>query len=241
VASYSYRKLSLDKMIEACRAADIKYVTVKDVHVPQTDSPEAIRAACDKIREAGLTILGGGVINMKAADEAAIRKNFEYAKLCAFPLIVASPVIEALDLVEAMVKEYGIPVAIHNHGPEDKLYPAPKDVLAHLKKRDERMGVCMDIGHTVRAGADPARSAAECGRRLLDLHIKDLRDLKVKESQVAAGRGAIDLVALLRQLHKMKFQGHVAVEYEVDADAPEAGVRESMGYLRGVAAALGAA
>jgi sugar phosphate isomerase/epimerase len=253
IASYSLRKLPLSQVLEACKATDIRHITLKDMHLPRDQSAESVKATAETIRAAGLTLMGGGVITMKpekgaqvdAAFEATVRKDFEYAKAAGFPLIVAAPAIEALDIVEKLVKEYNIPVAIHNHGPEDKLFPSPKAILAHVKKRDKRLGVCMDIGHTVRAGADPAKSALECGPRLLDLHIKDL----VKNpdappdkawSQVEVGRGSIDIVALFKTLQKMKFQGHVALEYEINVDNPLPGVRESWAYLRGVAAGLGA-
>ncbi len=241
LASYSLRKLNLDQAIAACIETGTKYLTVKDMHLPQTDAPEKLKAAVAKIKAAGITIMGGGVINMKEKDEGKIRKNFEYAKICGFPTIVASPIPDALDIVEAMVKEFGIPVAIHNHGPEDKLYPTPKDVLKLVAKRDKRVGCCMDIGHTARAGGDPVKTVGELGARLFDLHIKDLKDIDLvtgKGTQVEVGRGTLDIVGLLRQLHKAKFQGHVALEYEINGDAPLPGIKESLAYLRGAAAAM---
>lgn len=240
LASYSLRKLPLEAMLEVCKAADVHYLTIKDMHLPMTDAPEVLKTKVETIKAAGITIAGGGVIYMKANDEAGIRKSFAYAKTCGFPLIVASPAPEALDLVEALVKEHDIRVAIHNHGPEDKMYPAPKDALALVKRRDKRLGVCMDVGHTVRAGADPVRSAIDCGERLFDLHVKDLKDKKAKESQVALGRGLVPLVPLVKALQSMKYQGLVGLEYEIDADNPVPGIRESLGYLRGVLAALSA-
>jgi sugar phosphate isomerase/epimerase len=74
----------------------------------------------------------------------------------------------------------------------------------------------------------------DCGERLLDLHVKDLRDKKDKDSQVEVGRGALDIPGLLRALVKARFAGHVALEYEINADAPQVGIKESIAYLRGV-------
>lgn len=263
LASYSMRKQPLDKVLELCKAAGIRYITVKDMHMPMKDSREALQAAGAKIAAAGVTITGGGVINMKpdakkgqgidASFEAEVRKAFEYAKNAGFPLIVAAPAIEALDVVEKLVKEFDLPVAIHNHGPEDKLYPTPREILTVIKKRDKRVGVCMDIGHTVRAGGDPAKMALECGERLFDLHVKDVKlegkktvekDGKKEEIpnwvQRPVGRAGIDIPALFKALVKLKFKGHVALEYEIDADDPLGGIRESLGYMRGVAGAIGA-
>jgi sugar phosphate isomerase/epimerase len=233
LASYSLRKFTLDQAIDMCRAMDVHYLTLKDVHLPLTATPEEIRAARAKLDAAGITLMGGGVIYLKN-DEGQVRKAFEYAKTAGFPLIVGAPDPDAVPLVEQVVREYGIPLAIHNHGPEDKSYPAPQDALKLIKDRDRRLGLCMDVGHTIRAGADPVRSVADCGDRLMDLHVKDLRAATDRASQVEVGKGIIDFPGLIRALHQRHFSGHVALEYEINEDHPETGIRESLAYLRGV-------
>ncbi|MGH9161715.1 MAG: sugar phosphate isomerase/epimerase family protein [Vicinamibacteraceae bacterium] len=238
VASYSLRKFPLDAALKMCQEMGVEYITLKDVHLPRTDAPETIRANREKIEAAGLTIMGGGTITWKVNDEAEIRKDFEYAKAGGFPTIVCSPAPEALDTVETLVKEYDIKIAIHNHGPEDEWYPAPKDALDALKDRDPRMGICMDIGHSVRAGADIVESVSLAGPRLLDLHIKDLSDKNDKESQVEVGKGALDIPGLFRALLKADFAGHVALEYEINESDPLVGMKESLAYERGVHDAL---
>ena len=100
------------------------------------------------------------------------------------------------------------------------------------------MGLCMDIGHTVRTGTDPVRAAADAGSRLLDMHAKDLRDLKVKESQCIVGEGRMPIAALFRQLEKKRYPGYVNLEYEIDADDPLPGMKQSMAHMRGVLAGL---
>jgi len=236
LASYTLRKFSLDQAIDMCRAMDVHSITLKDVHLPMTATPDEIRAAVGKLGAAGIKLMGGGVIYMKN-DEAAVRKAFDYAKTAGFPLIVGAPDPDAVPLVERFVREYDIPLAIHNHGPEDKAYPAPLDALKLIKDRDRRLGLCMDVGHTVRAGADPVRTVAEVGDRLMDLHVKDLRAAS-SESQVEVGKGIVDFPGLVRALHQRSFAGHVALEYEINEDHPEVGIRESLAYLRGVVDAV---
>ena len=237
VASYSLRKFPLDKALEMTVALDAKYINFKDVHIPRTDTPEAIRAARAKTEAAGLTIMGGGTITMKN-DEAQVRRDFEYAKLAGMPLIVAAPSTDSLDVVERLAKEFDIRVAIHNHGPEDKYFPSPYDVYKAVKGRDKHMGLCVDVGHTVRAGADPTRAVLELRDRVYDLHVKDLRDVKDRSSQVIVGKGAIDFPGLFRALVKINFTGHVGLEYEIDENDPLPGMQQSMSYMRGVMAAL---
>ena len=240
LASYTLRKFSLDQAIDMCRAMDVHSITLKDVHLPMTATPDEIKAAVGELGAAGIKLMGGGVIYMKN-DEAAVRKAFDYAKTAGFPLIVGAPDPDAVPLVERFVREYDIPLAIHNHGPEDKAYPAPLDALKLIKDRDRRLGLCMDVGHTVRAGADPVRTVAEVGDRLMDLHVKDLRSATDQASQVEVGKGIVDYPGLIRALHQRSFAGHVALEYEINEDHPEAGIRESLAYLRGVVDAVEAA
>lgn len=238
LASYSMRKQTLDQVIEFCKQAKVTHLTLKEMHLPLKSTPAELQAARDKLKAAGIELAGVGVIYMKSPEE--VRAAFEYAKAAQAPLIVGAPSPEVLDATEAAVKAFDIPIAIHNHGPEDKHFPSPLDVLAAIKKRDKRVGVCMDVGHTVRANVDPVKAVVQCGPRLFDLHVKDLKDKADKNSRTEVGMGIIDNAALLTALARRKFQGHVALEYEIKPEDPMPGIRESLAYLRGVAAALGA-
>lgn len=237
VASYSLRKFNLDQAIAMCKQMGARYITLKDVHLARTESDEGMAAARQKITEAGMTLMGGGTISMKN-DEAQVRTEFEYARRAGFPLMVAAPDPAALDIIERMIREYNIAVAIHNHGPEDKNFPAPQDALKLIKNRDKRFGLCIDVGHTLRAGVDPVQAVAEAGSRVLDLHLKDLRSQAEKNSQVEVGKGVIDFPGLFRTLLKVGFTGHAALEYEINADDPLVGMKESLAYLRGVLDAI---
>ena len=67
-----------------------------------------------------------------------------------------------------------------------------------------------------------------------------MKDKTDKSPRVEVGTGVIDIVGLLRALAKRRFAGHLALEYEINPDNPVPGIRESLAYLRGAAAALGA-
>jgi sugar phosphate isomerase/epimerase len=139
------------------------------------------------------------------------------------------------------VKEYNIRIAIHNHGPEDKHFPTPQSVLEVVRKLDKRCGLCMDIGHSARTGVDVVETIAGAGDRLFDMHVKDLRDMKVKESQCDIGDGAMPFVAIFKQLKKMGYTGCINMEYEVPVKDPTIGMLRSLSYMRGVLAALAGA
>jgi sugar phosphate isomerase/epimerase len=178
------------------------------------------------------------MITFETDTDEGVRKYFEYAKAAGMPVIVATCKPGMLPRIEKFVKQYDIKLAIHNHGPEDENFPSPYDVLKAVRGMDSRMGLCMDIGHTVRTGTDPVRAAADAGPRLLDMHAKDLRDLRDKESQCIVGEGKIPIAALFRQLEAMRYTGYVNLEYEIEPDNPMPGMKQSFAYMRGVLAGL---
>ena len=236
IASISFREFTLDQALDMAKTLGVTHMTFKDVHLPRTDPPEATRALRAKIQAAGITIVGGGTITI-TNDPVQIKKEFEYAKNAGFPMIYTSPVPEALDTLEQLARMYDIKVAIHNHGPEDKLWPRPQDAYAAVKSRDRRLGLCVDIGHTIRTGTDPVQACREVRDRLFDMHVKDLTVKTDEKSETKVGRGVIDFPALFRTLIEIGYKGQVGLEYEIDPKNPLPGMIESMAYMRGVLAA----
>jgi len=241
VASYSLRKFSRAQAIEMVKALGTPYINLKSVHLPYELAAEELAAGRREIEAAGLQIVGGGTITFDEDSDDGVGKYFAYAKAAGMPVIVATTDPPILPRIERFAKQYDIKVAIHNHGPEDKHFPSPYDVLKHVRNMDPRMGLCIDIGHTVRTGTDVVRAVADAGPRLLDMHAKDLRDLTAKGSQCIVGEGAIPIAEIFRQLEAMRFAGYVNLEYEIDADDPLAGMKQSFAYMRGVLAGLGSA
>ncbi len=153
------------------------------------------------------------------------------------PTIVCMPSVAVLPKLEKYVKEYDIKIAVHAHGPEDKNFQSPQDVLKVVKNMDPRCGLCVDVGHTVRTGVDLISTVAETGPRLLDLHVKDLTSFTARDSQVPCGDGKIPFPALFAQLKKMNYQGYINLEYEIDDTDPLPNMIKSFAYMRGVIAA----
>ncbi len=238
VASYSFRDFQRSLAIEDTKKLNTPYINIKEFHLPIDSTPEEIAKAREEFHKAGLIILGGGNISFQKDDEADIRHRFEYARLAGMPVIVCAPTHATLPKMEKYVKEYNIKVAVHNHGPEDKHFPTPESVLDAVKGLDPRMGLCMDIGHTSRAGVDIVEWVRRAGPRLLDMHVKDLKDPMDKGSQVPVGDGKLPIVAIFKELKRMNYQGGVMLEYEVEADNPLPGMQKSFSYMRGVLAGL---
>jgi sugar phosphate isomerase/epimerase len=147
--------------------------------------------------------------------------NSNTAKRAGISVIVAGdPAPDTLPRVEKFVKEYDIRVAIHNHGPEDKLRHSPLDVLKAVKNMDPRIGCCIDVGHTVRAGTDVVQAIHEVGPRLFNVHMKDLTNFQSRQSQVAVGDGIMPIRSIFEALIKTKYKGFFDLEYEVHGTIP---------------------
>ena len=232
IASYSLRSFPRAKAIEMLRTLEVRRVSIKSFHLPYEGSPEDTRQGAREFRDAGIEVLSGG--NIDLTDPARLREMFEYAKNAGLPMMVCAPSHETLDEVEKLAREYDVKIAIHNHGPEDDRFPSPESVLEAIDGRDRRMGLCIDLGHTARTGDNVIESIRRAGPRLFDVHIKDLRDLMDRESQVAVGDGAMPVAAIFRELVGMNYQGGVMLEYEIHPEDPVPGMMKSLAYMHGV-------
>jgi sugar phosphate isomerase/epimerase len=242
IASYTFRNFSRAQMIGFMKQVHVLALNAKDVkdHLP-TDTQEEATALSD-YAAAGIKLHAAGTIYFPKDEDADIRNKFEYCKRAGIGVIVAGdPAPETLPRIEKFVKEYDIRIAIHNHGPEDKLWHSPLDVLKAVKSMDPRMGCCIDVGHTARAGTDVIQAMHEAGPRLFNVHMKDLTSFQSKESQVAVGEGMMPVRRIFEALIAMRYTGFVDLEYEIHADDPMPGVISSFAYMRGVVAGLGQA
>jgi sugar phosphate isomerase/epimerase len=236
MASYTLRQFPADQAIEMTKRLGLTRICFKDFHLKLDATPEVIAETVAKVKAAGLDLYAGGVIYMKT--EAEVDRAFAYAKAAGFKMIIGVPTYELLPYTNKKVQEYDIPVAIHNHGPDNPLFPTPQSAYERIASMDRRMGLCMDAGHTQRSGVDPAESAEKYFDRLFDIHIKDTSAATAQGTTVEIGRGVIDIPKLIKTLKRLGYKGTLALEYEKDAKDPLPGSAESIGYLRGVIAAL---
>jgi len=240
LASYTFRNFTRAQVIGFMKQLNLTALNCKDVndHLPMDPTLEA-QALADYAAN-GIKLHAAGAINFPNADEDEIRGRFEYAKRAGIRVIVAGgPIPAALPIIEKFVREYDIRIAIHNHGPEDKLYPSPFDVLKAVRDFDPRIGCCIDVGHAARAGTNLAEAIHAAGPRLYDMHAKDLTDFSSKESQVAVGQGILPFREMFEALIKIDYQGFIDLEYEIHPDDPTPGVIESFAFMRGVLDGMG--
>lgn len=240
VASYSLRNFPRQQAIEMTRSLGVRYINFKSVHLAYDASPTEFASARAELTAAGLELVGGGLITFDTDSDDGVRKYFDYAKAAGMPLIVFTSRAGVLPRIEKFARQYDIKAAIHNHGPEDENFPSPYDALKAIKGMDPRMGLCIDMGHTVRAGADVVRAVVDAGPRLLDMHAKDLRDFRTAESQCVVGEGKMPIAEIFRELRAMRYSGHVNLEYEIEPDNPLPGMKQSFSYMRGALSGLSA-
>lgn len=240
LCSYTFRSFTRAQMIAFLKQLNMTELNVKDIkdHLPMDPTAEA--AALADYKAAGIRLHAAGAIYFPKDDEADIRAKFEYAQRAGIGVIVAGdPTPESLRWIERFVREYDIKIAIHNHGPEDRFFPSPFDVLKAIKDLDPRIGFCIDVGHAVRAGANLVEAVHASGARLYNVHVKDLANFQSRDSQVAVGQGILPFRDLFQALIDIHYPGFVDLEYEIHGDDPMPGVIESLAYMRGLLAGMG--
>jgi sugar phosphate isomerase/epimerase len=213
LASYTFRNFTRDQMIGYMKQLNVKDLNCKDVkdHLPM--DPAGEEKALADYAAAGIKLHAAGTLYFPKDEDDDIRSKFEYCKRAGISVIVAGdPAPETLPRIEKFVKEYDIRLAIHNHGPEDKIWHSPLDVV---------------------------KAIHEVGPRLYNMHAKDLTSFTSKESQVPVGDGIMPMREIFDALIAINYKGFVDLEYEVHADDPMPGVTASFSYMRGVLAGMG--
>jgi inosose dehydratase len=236
IVGYSFKeyKDDIDKTIDVLTKLRIKNVALKDFQLPYDSTQQHINLVMAQFKNAGIEVTGLGVIYMR--KEKDIDDAFDYTRKVGVRMIIAAPQFELLPYLEKKAKEFNIVVAIHNHGPEDPLFPDIDSTYDKIKNLDPLLGICMDIGHTFRCGHDPATMFLKYHDRIYDVHIKDEQSPTAKSKSVNNGWGQIDFVALVKALRKTKYSGLCGLE-NAQKD-PAIALAESIGHFRGVLVGL---
>lgn len=234
IAGYTFARLSIERSIEIMKKVGVNSLSIKDFHLPYDSTQQQIDEILGKFRSAGLTVYGVGVVYMTTKE--FVDKAFEYARMAGAKVMICAPNYDLLPYVNEKVKSADFKLAIHNHGPDNPLYPNATDIWNHIKDLDPKIGICIDIGHTTRDGSDPAKDIMKYGARIYDVHIKDVDKATKEGKTVEMGRGIIDIPAVVTALKEIKFTGSCSLEFEKDMTDPLAGVAESIGYWKGVLA-----
>jgi sugar phosphate isomerase/epimerase len=232
LASYSFRKFDRSKAIQMTARAGLGYICFKDFHLKLDSTDEECKAAAEECKKAGVNLYGCGVVYMKKPEEVV--NVFRYAKAAGMSTIVGAPAPELLPLVDEKIKETGIYLAIHNHGPGDKVYGTPEIVMEKVGKFDQRIGICIDVGHTARIGGDVVKSILNFKDRIFDVHFKDINEKSQKGHGTICGDGVLELPEYLAAFKEIGYDRVVSFEWEEEAEDPLPGLMQNVGYVRGL-------
>ena len=215
--SYSLRGYKqLDKALEVSKSLGIKFWEAYPGHIPATTLPNVIKDYQAKLTANEVKVLAFGVVGFDA-DEKKARSVFEFAKAMGIETLSANPKKDeaTFKMLDKLVDEFAINIAIHNHGPK-ALYDKIDDVVNAVKDHHPRIGACVDTGHYLRSQENPVNAVEKLKGRVFGVHLKDVKDAKVFK---ILGEGDLDLVGLLKVLKAQNYQHVLALEYEEHPDA----------------------
>jgi inosose dehydratase len=231
--SYSLRSFPVADALQDVHRLGVHYLSLKDVHLPLTSTPDQRHQLRQQAEDLGITITSCGVIYLKN-DEAQTRQALDYVRDLGASIAVVGLTRDLLPMLDKVIRDYQLKAAIHNHGPNDQRFPSPLQVYEAIQPFDKRIGVCMDIGHTFRMYEDLVADVKKTRDRLYSMHFKDLDSDHIDAKGVPVGTGVLPIIPLLRELVQSGYSGEVQLEYEVEAKDPVPGMAESFGFMRGV-------
>ena len=232
VAGYTYRSFDIDQTLAFLKSMEVHYMSVKDWWLPLDSTKEQMDAFKAKCREYDVEPYILGPIYMRS--EAEVDRAFAYAERYGSDVFIGVPNYELTDYVIKKVKDTGIKVAIHTHGPDGAPFPNIQKVAEVYKDPSLGIGCCMDLGHSVRMGEDIVKDIKKYKAWIYDIHIKDESEASKKGQTWEMGRGVMDFRPIVKVLRQIKYKGVVSLEFEKNGKNPHPGVAESIGYLRGV-------
>jgi inosose dehydratase len=223
IQSYCFRHFKKnEEVIEKLKSCGVDKIELCAVHADFTDESrfdEVIKLYAD----GGVEIVSIGVQSFND-DEVTERKYFEFAQRanvkfmsCSFGIDKAPQSIEA---AERLATEYGVKLAIHNHGGYNWLGNSAT-LGKILSQTGENIGLCIDTAWALHSGENPLDWVEKFGSRLYGVHIKDfVFDRAGKGEDVVVGTGNLDLPQLLQKLKAVNFAGYAVLEYEGDVENP---------------------
>ena len=227
--SYSLRKMSYEEAVETAARLGFKTIEAFPGHLPP-DRANVARAKTISERNRVRLVAHG--VNALQADAAKLTGIFEFAEAVGIEVITADPDPASIALLDRLVGDYGIAVAIHNHGPGHR-YATVEEILEAVRGHHELIGMCLDTGHLARAGEDITEAVDKLGDRLHGLHLKDVDD---NNDNVVIGAGRLDLKMMFERLSKSGILGRVPaiIEIEMNPDDPIQNIGDSLKNVQGM-------
>lgn len=188
-------------------------------------------------RDKGVRIVSLGVQTFSGAPSE--RDWFECARIAGADFISAHFRVDsfhtAVPATAALCEEYGVRIAIHNHG--GYMFGGSPNVVSHLcELGGDAIGLCLDTGWAMQIGprnGDALKWVETFRERLYGIHYKDFRFASNGqwEDQII-GAGNLDLPAFVAAVKEAGFQGYSVIEYEGDVTNPMPALEQCVDTLR---------
>jgi sugar phosphate isomerase/epimerase len=241
---WTYRSYSFFEAIEKTKALGIKYLQAfpgqplsaedKGIVFSHLMTDPQIDMVRKKLAETEMEVVGYGVVDI-GRTEPEMRKAFEFARKMGIQVIATEPEDADFPVLDNLVKEYDIRIAVHNH-PEPSKYAKPQTVFDRIKGLDERIGACADPGHWMRGGIRPLDALRLLKGRIMDVHIKDRSDFGtgMNVDDVAIGEGKAGLHDILAELTLQDYAGYLTIEYENEGEVmtPEPATQKGLENIK---------
>ena len=242
---WTFHKFTFFETLEKVEKLGVKYLQAYSGQDLSKDIPgvifgpdltdDQLKMVRQKLMDHGIRIVAYGVVGFEN-NEKSMRSVFDFARKMRIQTIITEPAYDDYSLIEKMVREYNIKIAIHNH-PTPNKYVRPETVLSHIKGLDERIGVCADTGHWMRIGINPVEAIRSMNGRIIDVHLKDLHDFGTRDTyDVPFGSGKANIHDILAELTLQNYHGYLTVEHEnpKELDNPSPSVKKGIGYVKSI-------
>jgi sugar phosphate isomerase/epimerase len=217
IQSYSLRGFPVLEALEISKKLGLLHWESYPAHIPVSSVPKNVAEQKAMLAKAGVNLMAFGVVGFDG-NETKAREVFDFAKAMGIKSISADPAKDeaTFKLLDKLVAEYNVAIAIHNHGPGHR-YNKIDDVVNTVKDHHPLIGACVDTGHYLRSNENPVEALERLGNRVFGVHLKDVKDTKIFK---IVGEGDLDVVGCLKVLTKLKYKYCLALEYEENPKNP---------------------
>ncbi|MBT4863759.1 MAG: TIM barrel protein [Planctomycetaceae bacterium] len=257
--SYSLRGYDAKNALKHTRDLGLHYWESFRNHIPVNTLPKHVAEQQKLLAGYDVKLMAFGVENFDG-NETRARELFDFGKAMGVKAISAYPKKDnkTFDLLDKLVEEYGIAIAIHNHGPGSG-YDKISDVEKVVKDRHPLVGACVDTGHYLRSNESPVDAIKRFGKRVFGVHLKDVKGYATDADAAAfiktgkarrqlkneqkfftlLGEGDLDVVCCLQLLRQLKYENIVSLEYEENKDNPLSDIAICLDAVRKAVKQLG--
>ena len=235
IGTYSYHHLSMDEMIVQLNALRVGEIEMSRGEFMLMNHPteELFRSARIKLDRAGIRCVSYYTATIK--EDQDLENAVRFARLLGSRNVTGDATGSILNRIDRRFTQEQLTFGIHNHyfKGEKFAYESPEDVLSALAGLSKTVGATADVGHFASCGHDPVDAVCKLGPRLILVHLKDIQAVD-GEVNVLLGTGIAKISAVMQELHRQKFPGLVAVEYEKEGDVND-DMRQDMEFARRLA------